>query len=262
MRVKLLRSPVNRDCFVYKLIRPWNGRTCYIGKGSNKDRPSQHFWDARSEKHCNKHLQSIIKKAGGILPVVIIRDNLTESESFKVEIALIAAIGRADQKKGPLCNHTDGGEGTRGFRFKQTKEAVERSANARRGVKRTEEQIERIRIAVRNSSAAQPQPRDLVERRAAQFRGRKTWRRPDGTVYRDFNARNIDDVLGFYPKTQEMKDHMRIKNTGLRWWVTVSGEYYRAKEKRNDTDVIGKESPKQESNDKNSLSHIGLKHWM
>jgi hypothetical protein len=40
--------------------------------------------------------------------------NLSEEESFKNEIQYIKYIGRVKLRTGPLCNHTNGGEGTSG----------------------------------------------------------------------------------------------------------------------------------------------------
>jgi hypothetical protein len=41
--------------------------------------------------------------------------NITEIEAFKNEIEYIKYIGRYKLGKGPLCNHTDGGEGISGI---------------------------------------------------------------------------------------------------------------------------------------------------
>ena len=46
--------------------------------------------------------------------IIIIKDNLNEKEAFELEKYLIKNIGRYDLKKGPLCNFTDGGEGSSG----------------------------------------------------------------------------------------------------------------------------------------------------
>ena len=100
--------------YVYALFRPWNGQPCYIGKGSG-ERAYSHNWEA--EKHENKHLAAIYRKAGCALPVVILHHGLDEATAFAYEIILISAIGRKDQALGPLANKTDGGEGPSGARY-------------------------------------------------------------------------------------------------------------------------------------------------
>jgi hypothetical protein len=42
----------------------------------------------------------------------IVKDKLTEKQSFLLEVKLIKIIGRVNLKTGPLSNCTDGGEGT------------------------------------------------------------------------------------------------------------------------------------------------------
>jgi len=49
--------------------------------------------------------------------IVIIVDNLTEEEAFKLEIQLISKYGRIDEETGILHNLTNGGEGSSGYRF-------------------------------------------------------------------------------------------------------------------------------------------------
>ena len=102
----MIADSEDRRFYVYVKFRPWDGSPCYVGKGQG----------ARAWEHeirtINGHLRNIIKKAGGSIPTVIIRDGMTEEEAFSLEIVLIKAIGRRDKGLGPLVNFTDGGEGT------------------------------------------------------------------------------------------------------------------------------------------------------
>jgi hypothetical protein len=100
-------SPDSREFYVYVIFRP-DGRPCYVGKGKG-GRWEVHFRNAR-----NKHLSNIISKAGGNVPVVKVREHLTNEEAIATEIAWIAALGRK-KDGGPLVNLTDGGEGTTGL---------------------------------------------------------------------------------------------------------------------------------------------------
>lgn len=105
-----------RDFYVYIWFRPWDGSPCNVGKGRGKR--YREWW-----RPSNPRLVAIIRKAGGSLPSVIIRDGLTEAEAFETERALIAAIGRKENG-GPLANLTDGGEGVSGhLHSEETKKA-------------------------------------------------------------------------------------------------------------------------------------------
>lgn len=93
------------DSYVY-VIFTLAGAPCYVGKG----RGARWLVHNRGQSH-NKRLTRIINKYGR-LPIIKIREGLSEAESAATEIALIAAIGRG--KNGPLVNMTDGGEGAAG----------------------------------------------------------------------------------------------------------------------------------------------------
>jgi hypothetical protein len=68
-------------------------------------------------KDNNKHKVNTINKIlrSGTTPVIVkLAENLTEQLAFLYEISYIFLIGRKDLGKGPLCNLTNGGEGTSG----------------------------------------------------------------------------------------------------------------------------------------------------
>lgn len=66
------------DYYVYLILRP-NGIPCYVGKGSNKR------WAVYAFRCHNPHLAAIIKSAPSRLPLVKLRENLTEIEAFETE---------------------------------------------------------------------------------------------------------------------------------------------------------------------------------
>lgn len=101
---------MRKTYYVYLVFRS-DGVPCYVGKGKGG-----RMNDSAQGKTGNKHLESLARKSGGMLPVVVLRDGLTEAEAFEFEVLLIRIIGRRDRKKGPLLNRTDGGEGFSGAR--------------------------------------------------------------------------------------------------------------------------------------------------
>jgi hypothetical protein len=144
-------DPDARVFYVYVFFYP-NGRPCYVGKGTGGR------WRDHVRKAKNKQLRGVFRKADGELPVVIIREELIESEAFSLERALIAAIGRADLGDGSLVNHTDGGDGMANpsvairhkmrlakLNKRQSAEVIERRTAPLRGRKRPNELVESLR---------------------------------------------------------------------------------------------------------------------
>ena len=115
---------VAADRYVYVVFRK-NGTPCYVGKGHGSR--YQHHVLGRSH---NIVLKRIVKKEGE-LPVIKIREGLTDDRAFALEIALISAIGRYDLGNGPLVNMTAGGDGVVGH--EQTPEQIEKLRATRIG---------------------------------------------------------------------------------------------------------------------------------
>lgn len=82
----------------------------YIGKGKNK----------RLALCAHKHKSYIYNKINKLTQTNIlifkIYDNLSEDVALKNEVNLIKIIGKNIDKKGPLCNLTNGGEGISGYK--------------------------------------------------------------------------------------------------------------------------------------------------
>lgn len=97
----------NNDFYVYVIFRP-NGVPCYVGKG--KGQRAQHH----AKYSHSRHLRNIYKQAGGTLPLIKVREGLTDSDACIIETAFIAAIGRKDLGTGPLVNLCAGGQGLAG----------------------------------------------------------------------------------------------------------------------------------------------------
>ena len=71
--------------------------------------------------------------------IIILFENLTETEAFSEEIRLIQFYGRKDNGTGILRNLTDGGEGSSGY--KHTQESLDKMSEAMTGKKHTPERI-------------------------------------------------------------------------------------------------------------------------
>ena len=109
-----------RKAYVYVIFRP-DGRPCYVGKGSGDRWLIHHRLGIR---HWNGHLAAIFRKAEEEkqeLPIVKIKEFLTDKEAFDAEVSLIAAIGRG--RSGPLTNLTAGGDGAKDI-SQETKDKI------------------------------------------------------------------------------------------------------------------------------------------
>lgn len=86
----------------------------YVGKGTG-NRINHHLrpYSLKLINRKNGKIKSIIKQGEDIIQHKIF-ESLDESTSNDLEVKIIKEIGRLDLKVGPLCNHTDGGEGTSG----------------------------------------------------------------------------------------------------------------------------------------------------
>ena len=90
----------------------------YVGKGSGH-RYKEHLSYIKSKSFnensfLKRKIQNIYKESGKEPLVIKLYENITQDCSFELEKFLIKQIGRYNQKRGPLCNLTDGGEGEAG----------------------------------------------------------------------------------------------------------------------------------------------------
>ena len=160
------------DFYVYVLFR-LDGEPFYVGKGRGRRWKFHATAASRERSHKAAIIRQIVQTCA-VVPMVKVRERLTELEAFETEVALIRAIGR--QPFGPLTNCTDGGEGQAGASaetrakiaaaragrplplehreslskalkaYVQTAEHIEAAAAGNRGKVRTLEQIENLRL--------------------------------------------------------------------------------------------------------------------
>lgn len=131
------------DYYVYGCFEPNKDEPFYIGKGRG-NRIQEHLTECYRNKktHFYRKLKSMLDK--GIQPkFVFFHINLSNQEAIELEIALINSYGRLDLGTGCLTNHTNGGDGSNGY--KHTEEAKQLMSIQRKGRKHTEETKERMK---------------------------------------------------------------------------------------------------------------------
>lgn len=118
--------------YVYLHRRTTDNKVFYVGKGKKK-----RAWDKTNRSDYWKYTES---KHGIIVEVVF--ENLTEDEAFQAEKDTILEMRYFGH---PLCNFTEGGEGTSGV--KQSAETIAKRVKANTGKKRTDETKLKISLA-------------------------------------------------------------------------------------------------------------------
>lgn len=89
----------------------------YVGKGKG-NRYIHHITKQSPNKHLKNKLAKI--KKAELEPIIQFPGtNMLSEDAAFLEKELIKHIGRADKKCGPLCNWTDGGEGTPGYKHRE-----------------------------------------------------------------------------------------------------------------------------------------------
>lgn len=95
---------------IYRHIKKNDSEVFYIGVGKTKKR-------AYSKYGRSRHWKNIVEKYG--YEVEVLKTDLTYEEARELEVILIDYYGRKDLDKGSLCNLTNGGDGTWGYRLSE-----------------------------------------------------------------------------------------------------------------------------------------------
>lgn len=112
----------------------------YVGRGfGNRYKYESHIRKGDLTTHKAHRIQSILSK--GLEPVIgIVYDNLSFEQSEELECKLIKLIGRLDEGKGTLTNHTHGGKGVPGFIMPpKSPETLNKMSEAQKGKKYSKE---------------------------------------------------------------------------------------------------------------------------
>lgn len=106
---------------VYQHRRLDTNEIFYVGIGKSEKR-------AYSKHKRNKHWYNITNKTKYVVEIVY--KNITYKKAKEIEKSLIKKYGRKDLGKGILCNQTDGGDGTLGFKMFFSEEHKNKLSNS------------------------------------------------------------------------------------------------------------------------------------
>lgn len=138
---------MERICRIYTLAHPITGEIRYVGKttSSLNRRLGQHIAAiSRSKSHRASWIKSILKQ--GLKPIIELIEEVDYSINNQIEIYWIAQFKAWNFR---LVNHTEGGEGTIGYRHSEEsklKMSLNALGNSRaRGYKHSQETKELLR---------------------------------------------------------------------------------------------------------------------
>ncbi len=127
--------------YVYVYKHPITQVPRYVGKGK-KNRAYAHL-----KGSSNKNLAGWINnlKEQDLTPLIdFVATDLEEELALLVEVEAISKYGRQDKQKGPLFNHTDGGDGGAMPWTQYSRDKLSKTTKGRPGKKKSPEQLQKM----------------------------------------------------------------------------------------------------------------------
>lgn len=153
----------------------------YVGKG--KDRRAKTTITSHRKGLCGNKLKKL--KSLNLEPIIIIlHKNYSEYSAHSIEKKLIKLIGRLDNGTGILCNHTNGGEGTSGYKLsdetkrkmslfkigkkfclgkKHSKETRIKMSLSHKGKKHSKEHVKKVADTIRGKNRSEETKKKISE---------------------------------------------------------------------------------------------------
>jgi hypothetical protein len=228
------------DIFYVYVIFDLKGGPLYVGKGKGER------WKNHAKGSHNLALRGVFN-ASSDLPLVFVRENISEREAFRVEIALIAAIGRLDLSLGPLLNRANGGEGGSGVI--QSDAVRKKHSDALKG--RPDIGLPG-RVASPIFQRGKALPLDILERMRKTKTGKRLSEDHRAKLSASRRGKPLSDAhkaaiargnLGKTkrPRTSEEKAHLSRCVSQMLWWWSVSrSKSYRSEIRENPEDIPGR----------------------
>ena len=206
MSTKKVGRPSNKY-YVYLYLTP-DGIPFYAGKGKNRRHKVQdHLYKSNS----NPFLKRKIRKVGvDNVEVRFPHKDLTEEQAFYLEEYYIAGYGRRDLGLGPLCNLTNGGEGTSGY--SHSNETKRKLRNAFKGRAISAEQKQKISDTLKGHSVSA----GARQKMSAAKKGKSTWNK--GKKMPNAQKQKISDAHKGCVHSAETKRKMSKSHKGLNTW--------------------------------------------
>ena len=135
--------------------------------------------------------------------ILILKQNLTEEESFRHEVYMIAVFGRKDLGTGILHNRTNGGDGVSGAVVSD--ETRRKMSEALKGKPRSKEIRRKISEAHKGKTHSEKSRRNMSESQK-------------GKTFSEETKRKLSEAKKGKTHSEETKRKLSEANKGRKWW--------------------------------------------
>ena len=135
--------------------------------------------------------------------ILILKQNLTEEESFRHEVYMIAVFGRKDLGTGILHNRTNGGDGVSGAVVSD--ETRRKMSEALKGKPRSKEIRRKISEAHKGKTHSEKSRRNMSESQK-------------GKTFSEETKRKLSESQKGKSRSEESKRKLSEANKGRKWW--------------------------------------------
>jgi rubrerythrin len=169
--------------------------------------------------------------------ILILKQNLTEEESFRHEVYMIAVFGRKDLGTGILHNRTNGGDGVSGAvvsdetRRKmsealkgkpRSKEIRRKISEAHKGKTHSEKSRRNMSESQKGKTFSEETKRKLSEAKKGKTHSEETKRKlseaKKGKTFSEEHKRKLSESQKGKSRSEESKRKLSEANKGKKWW--------------------------------------------
>lgn len=186
--------------YLYQHVRLDTNQVFYIGIGSDQNGQHLRAYDKGSR---NIIWNRIVKKTE--YRVEIIADNISWEHACLFEKKFIDFYGRKNLKRGPLCNLTDGGDGSHGYIA--TKETRKKLSEAAKNKVFSEEHRNKLKLASTGKNLSESSKKKISNAN----KGNIPWNKGKKNVYSDEVRKSMGRSGEQHPKFGKGKK-IKIKN--------------------------------------------------
>ncbi len=191
--------------YVYELVTN-EGEIIYVGKGKG-DRMYQHVKTAKGNSVSRKKnlklynkISSIINNGGFIKPEIVF-ESYDEKECLDKEVSLINEIGLDN-----LCNLTEGGEGTSGFKLSE--ETRRRMSEAKKKQWRENPRVTSEETKKKISESLKGNKHNVGKKHSEETK-KKMSEAKKGRVFTEEHKRKLSEALKNRKLSEEHKNNIR-----------------------------------------------------
>ena len=152
--------------------------------------------------------------------ILILKQNLTEEESFRHEVYMIAVFGRKDLGTGILHNRTNGGDGISGYVFSE--ETKKKLSEAHKGKTHSEESKRKMSEVNKGKTLSEEHKIKLSEAKKGKTFSEESKRKMSeahkGKTFSEEHKRKISETNKGRTLSEETRRKISEARKGRKWW--------------------------------------------